>query len=87
MPASPAPTEGILGTTYRASTIGAFSLIVIAAFEALAVTTVMPTISRELDGLTLYALSFSAPLASGVIGMVAAGQWSCLLYTSDAADE
>ena len=55
MPASPAPTEGILGTTYRASTIGAFSLIVIAAFEALAVTTVMPTISRELDGLTLYA--------------------------------
>lgn len=76
VPASPAPTEGILGTTYRASTIGAFSLIVIAAFEALAVTTVMPTISRELDGLTLYALSFSAPLASGVIGMVAAGQWS-----------
>ena len=76
MPVSPAPTEGILGSTYRASTIGAFTLIVIAAFEALAVTTVMPTISRELDGVSLYALSFSAPLASGVIGMVAAGQWS-----------
>ncbi len=76
MPASPARTEGILGTTYRASTVGAFALIVIAAFEALAITTVMPTISRELDGVSLYALSFAAPLASGVIGMVAAGQWS-----------
>ena len=36
----------------------------------------MPTISRDLDGLGLYALAFAAPLASGVVGMVAAGQWS-----------
>ena len=42
----------------------------------MAVTTVMPTISRELDGRDLYALAFAAPLASGVIGMVAAGAWS-----------
>ncbi|WP_232311889.1 MFS transporter [Janibacter melonis] len=76
MPVSPAPAEGIFGTTYRTSSIGAFALIAIAAFEALAVTTVMPTLARELDGLSLYALAFSAPLASGVIGMVAAGQWS-----------
>lgn len=39
-------------------------------------TTVMPTISRELDGRDLYALAFAAPLASSVIGMVAAGAWS-----------
>ncbi len=39
-------------------------------------TTIMPTISRDLDGLGLYALAFAAPLASGVVGMVAAGSWS-----------
>src|SRR5688572_6364896 len=53
-----------------------FALIAIVAFEAMAVVTVMPTIARDLDGLPLYALSFAAPLASGVIGMVAAGGWS-----------
>ena len=42
----------------------------------MAITTVMPTISRDLDGLGLYALAFAAPLASGVVGMVAAGTWS-----------
>ena len=50
-----------------------FALVAFAAFEATAVTTVMPTVARELDGIGLYALSFAAPLASGVVGMVAAG--------------
>ncbi|PPF81342.1 MFS transporter [Subtercola sp. Z020] len=52
------------------------AMILLAAFEALAVTTVMPTISRELDGESLYALAFSGPLAVGVVGMVVAGNWS-----------
>ena len=52
------------------------ALIGFVAFEAMAVTTVMPTVARDLDGADLYALSFAAPLASGVIGMVAAGLWS-----------
>jgi MFS family permease len=56
--------------------IGACALIVISAFEQLAVTTVMPAIARDLDGLALYALAFAGPLASGVIGMVLAGDWS-----------
>lgn len=68
--------EGVLSPGYLATTIGTFSLIVFIAFESLAVTTVMPTISRELDGEALYALGFAGPLASGVIGMVAAGGWS-----------
>lgn len=42
----------------------------------MAVATVMPTISRDLDGIDLYALAFAAPLASAVVGMVAAGTWS-----------
>ena len=66
---------GILSPTYLATTIGVFSLIAFNAFEAMAVTTVMPTISDALDGFGLYALAFAAPLASGVVGTVAAGAW------------
>ena len=71
-----APEDRILAPAYAATTIGMFALIAIVAFEAMAVVTVMPTIARDLDGRSLYALSFAAPLASGVIGMVAAGAWS-----------
>jgi predicted MFS family arabinose efflux permease len=53
-----------------------FGLIAFVAFEAMAVTTVMPSVARDLDGFALYALSFAAPLASGVVGMVGAGMWS-----------
>jgi MFS family permease len=53
-----------------------FALIAFVAFEAMAVATVMPTVARDLDGLGLFALAFAAPLASGVVGMVAAGAWS-----------
>ena len=67
------PRPRLLSPAYAATTIGMFALIAFTAFEATAVTTVMPTVARDLDGLGLYALSFAAPLASGVVGMVAAG--------------
>jgi MFS family permease len=70
------PVDGVLGARFRWITIGMCALVFLAAFEALAVTTVMPTISRELDGASLYALAFAGPLAVGVIGMVLAGNWS-----------
>ena len=70
------PMPRLLSPTYAALTIGMCALIGFVAFEAMAVTTVMPTVARDLDGADLYALSFAAPLASGVIGMVAAGLWS-----------
>lgn len=75
-PSAPPRREGLLSPTYAATTVGVFALIAFNAFEAMAVTTVMPTISRDLDGFGLYALAFAAPLASGVVGMVAAGTWS-----------
>jgi MFS family permease len=56
--------------------VGACALVFLAAFESLAVTTVMPVVSRELNGAGLYALAFAGPLATGVIGMVGAGNWS-----------
>ena len=76
---TPAPTlesAGIFHREYVLVTLGACALVFLAAFESLAVTTIMPLVSRELDGASLYALAFAGPLATGVIGMVAAGNWS-----------
>ncbi|MEA9986651.1 MULTISPECIES: MFS transporter [Subtercola] len=67
---------GILSRPYRWVTIGMLTLILLSAFEALAVTTVMPTISAQFDGASLYAIAFSGPLAIGVVGMVVAGNWA-----------
>jgi MFS family permease len=71
-----APRPRLLSPTYAVTTVGMFALCALVAFEATAVTTVMPTVADDLDGVGLYALSFAAPLASGVVGMVAAGAWS-----------
>ena len=70
------PGAGILQRPYLLVTVGACALVFLAAFESLAVTTVMPVVSRELNGAGLYALAFAGPLATGVIGMVGAGNWS-----------
>ena len=56
-------------------TIGAVAMIFLAAMQALAVTTVMPVVSEDLDGAALYAVAFSSTLATSVIGMVAVGAW------------
>jgi MFS family permease len=69
-------SAGIFHRPYLLVTVGACALVFLAAFESLAVTTIMPVVSRELDGASLYALAFAGPLATGVIGMVAAGNWS-----------
>jgi MFS family permease len=68
--------EGILSPTYRAATLGMVALISLLAFEALAVTTAMPTVARELDGLRVYALAFGGLLVTSVIGMALSGRWS-----------
>lgn len=75
-PAGTARPEGVFSPQYLAITLGTVAVIALVAFEALAVTTVMPTLAKDLDGLSLYALGFAAPLASGVVGMVVAGMWS-----------
>lgn len=75
-PAAAPEAAGILHRHYLLVTSGACALVFLAAFESLAVTTIMPLVSRELDGAGLYSLAFAGPLATGVIGMVAAGNWS-----------
>lgn len=73
---STAATASIWRGHYLGVTIGAVALIFLAAMQSLAVTTVMPVVSAELDGAALYAVAFSGTLATSVIGMVAAGAWS-----------
>ncbi len=68
--------ESLMTSRYRWTTIGSFALIFLGAFEALAVTTVMPRISEDLDGEALYSAAFSVTLAASVVGMVVAGGWS-----------
>jgi MFS family permease len=68
--------KGPLSKPYRWLSIGMFSLIFLAAFEAMAVTTIMPLVARDLDGVALFALAFAVPLAAGIIGMVLAGNWT-----------
>jgi MFS family permease len=73
---SRAAVESIFGARYLWVTVGSSALVFLAAFESLAVTTIMPLISRDLDGASLYALAFAGPLSTAVIGMVIAGNWS-----------
>lgn len=74
LPAGPARPTPLLSAGYRGATVGSVSLVFLAAFESLAVTTVMPTVSADLDGRSLYAVAFSATLASSVLGMVLVGR-------------
>ncbi|HEU4757358.1 MAG TPA: MFS transporter [Agromyces sp.] len=74
--AAEVPVGGPLARPWRWLSLGMFALIFLAAFEVLAVTTVMPLVAADLDGEHLYALAFSVPLAAGVVGMVVAGNWS-----------
>jgi MFS family permease len=66
---------GIWGPGYVWVTIGSVALVFLAAIQSLAVTTVMPLVSADLDGAALYAVAFSGTLATSVIGMVAVGAW------------
>lgn len=66
---------GILGREYRWVTVGTVALVFLAGVQSLAITTVMPVVADDLDGAPLFALAFSATLATSVIGMVVTGLW------------
>ncbi|WP_144713867.1 MFS transporter [Curtobacterium pusillum] len=71
-----AKATSLFSGRYALATVGMVAIVAVAAFQNLAMTTIMPEISRDLDGETLYALAFAAPLAAGVPGMVLAGNWT-----------
>lgn len=73
---APTAPTGLLSPGLLWTTIGSSVLIFLGAFESLAVTTIMPIVSEELDGRALYALAFSATLAASIVGTVAGGFWA-----------
>ena len=66
--------EGGLWTQERRTlTVGLVLTITLVAFEALAVSTVMPTVARELHGIELYGWVFTAFVLGSLIGIVVSG--------------
>jgi len=57
----------------RTLTVGLVLTITLVAFEALAVSTVMPTVARELHGIELYGWVFTAFVLGSLIGIVVSG--------------
>jgi MFS family permease len=68
------PEEGRLWSPERRPlTTGLVLTITLVAAEALAVSTAMPIVAKDLGGLELYGLVFSAFTASSLVGIVVAG--------------
>lgn len=66
--------SGIFSHHYRSLTIGIILAVTVVAFEGLAVTTVAPTLTKDLQGIDLFAWVFSAYLLAQLTGTVIAGQ-------------
>ncbi|MFJ6846236.1 MFS transporter [Streptomyces griseoluteus] len=75
-PVRPEDRGGVLGRAHRALSVGIVSVVLLIAFEATAIGTVMPVAARELDGVALYAFAFSGYFTTSLTGMVLAGQWA-----------
>ena len=67
------PVDSLWRPDRRALTIGLVLTITLVGFEALAVSTVMPIVVRELGGLELYGWVFSAFFLGSLIGIVVVG--------------
>jgi MFS family permease len=69
------PTPSVWSAKLRATTIGMLTLITIAAFEHLGVSTAMPKMVAELRGEALYAWPFTAFLVASVMATVLSGRF------------
>ena len=65
--------DGLWSPRRRALTIGLVLTITLVAFEALAISTVMPVVAAELGGLDLYGWVFSAFFLGNLVGIVVVG--------------
>jgi MFS family permease len=71
---SEAATAVITGRRARALTIALVLAVTVNAFEAVAVVTAMPEISKALDGDSLYGAAFSAYFLANLVALVATGE-------------
>jgi MFS family permease len=65
--------DGLWSPGRRSLTVGLVLTITLVAFEALAVSTVMPIVARELNGIELYGWVFTAFMLGSLIGIVLVG--------------
>ncbi len=65
--------EGLWSPGRRGLTIGLVFTITLVAFEALAVSTIMPKVAEELHGITLYGWVFTAFFLGSLLGIVLVG--------------
>jgi len=78
-PAAEAQTRGRwgpMGSAYRVLTVALLALVTIIAFEAMAISTAMPSVAQDLDAVRSYGLAFSLMLTAELVGIVLAGVWS-----------
>lgn len=73
---SPAREPGPMAGEYLVITLSVLALVTIVAFEAMAVSTAMPTVAMQLDAVRSYGLAFSVMLTAQLLGIVLAGVWS-----------
>src|SRR5260370_41263179 len=73
-PGTPAGSPGgVWARERRPLTVGLVLAVTLVAFEALAIATVLPVVSRHLGDLRLYGWVFSAFMLTSLIGIVLAG--------------
>ncbi|WP_433354588.1 MFS transporter [Microtetraspora malaysiensis] len=66
----------VFSQRYRALGVGMIAIIMLIAFEYLAVATAMPVVAKRLDGMALYGLAFNASLVASVMATLVGGRWS-----------
>jgi MFS family permease len=71
--ANPLPPAGLWSPERRGLTLGLVLTITLVATEALAVPTAMPVVAKDLGGLELYGLVFSAFSVGALLGIVVVG--------------
>jgi MFS family permease len=67
------PDDGLWSPRRRALTVGLVLTITLVAFEALAVSTVMPIVAKELGGMQLYGWVFTSFFLGSLIGIAVVG--------------
>jgi MFS family permease len=65
-----------MGSVYRLLTVALLALVTIIAFEAMAISTAMPAVAKDLDAVKSYGLAFSFMLTAEMLGIVLAGVWA-----------
>ncbi|WP_336208344.1 MFS transporter [Nonomuraea sp. LPB2021202275-12-8] len=73
---APHQSPRIFGHPYLAATMGILLVVTLVAFEGMSVGVVMPDISKDLNALNLYGVSFSAFLIASLFANVVAGLWA-----------